>query len=479
MKPLFSLHSFTNLAIVMLLLFTAACARTSNPNIVRGSDYNYVEGYPEVRFSAIGFLNENNEPSINIAADIVYSSLIFKSESSEQQADITIGVRIQKAGDSGEVVANEEYEVTIDEENKNLADNRQSYIFDESIAVPAGQYEVYFTVIDNNSDKEVIQSTETSIPNPEGSSIDLTEIRMLGKDMDANNPSWSPITTYSIPGKVDSLMFVFQVTNNNPDTPLNINTNLLKFQSDTTYARDMHASNYSSSTIRYKGIDLSERTQIQSNERTLTNQGSVFIEFRFAQQARGNYRFEVNSISGDGGNELFKARDFSVKSKNYPNLKTAEELARPLAYLMDKDEYEELLKISDSDSLKQEIDRFWLKNIGNKNEATSVIQKYYQRVEEANKQFATFKEGWKTDTGMIYILFGPPWYVDSSVNRLRWSYSYNTTNPEFNFIFTKPKLNNEYYPFDHFVLERSTQYFNLQYQQKELWLTGLILKRNI
>jgi GWxTD domain-containing protein len=37
---------------------------------------------------------------------------------------------------------------------------------------------------------------------------------------------------------------------------------------------------------------------------------------------------------------------------------------------------------------------------------------FYQRVEYANKHFSHYREGWRTDMGMVYIIFGPPGAVD-------------------------------------------------------------------
>ncbi len=36
------------------------------------------------------------------------------------------------------------------------------------------------------------------------------------------------------------------------------------------------------------------------------------------------------------------------------------------------------------------------------------MEEYYNRVAYANKQFSHFFEGWRSDRGMVYILFGPP-----------------------------------------------------------------------
>lgn len=466
-----------SLLLALAVIIGMSCARSANPDIERGSSYKYRPGYPEVRFSAVGFLNEDNQPNINLAADIVYGSLIFKESDGMQKAKIAIDVRIAGQNGNDNIVDSKHYEINIDEEDAGIISSQKSYIFEKRIDVPAGDYKVYFTVTDKNSDKKITRSTETSIPDPANNQIDLTDIRMLGKDMDSESPEWFPVTTYDVPGRMDSLMFIFQATNNDSDEPLSINAELIRFESDQSIARPMYFNNYSPSSIEYKGIDLSEETTIQQSQRKLLEEGSVFIEFRFAQQDRGNYRFEVRSDKED--NELFKARDFGVKSKNYPAIKTAQELARPMAYLMDEKQYEKLMNISNSDSLKEAIDRFWLKEIGNKNEAINVLKLYYQRVEEANKQFSNFKEGWKTDTGMMYILFGPPWYVRQRLDEMQWSYSYNRDDPERSFYFFQPKLQSEFYPFDHFILRRDQYYFNIEYQQRELWLTGLILQRNI
>ncbi|HPC36262.1 MAG TPA: GWxTD domain-containing protein [Candidatus Marinimicrobia bacterium] len=41
-------------------------------------------------------------------------------------------------------------------------------------------------------------------------------------------------------------------------------------------------------------------------------------------------------------------------------------------------------------------------------EENELMNEYYRRVAYANQNFSGYLEGWKTDMGMIYILFGPP-----------------------------------------------------------------------
>lgn len=466
--------------VLVLGIGLMGCAKSMNPDIERGSDFNFRDGYPEVRFSAIGLIDNQGEPKIDIAADIVLGSLIYNKKGDKYISNVTIDVQIINQTNPDNVIGAKQYNIDIEKEDADIVYSQQIRTFQREINIEPGRYTINFTLTDQSSDKKIRHTSETYLPNPENNVSNLTNIRMEGKNMSSENPSWSPITTYDVPGRVDSLKFVFQVTNNNSREPLTIDSQLLNFESDTAYARPMHYNNYSPSSIQYKGIDYNEEEVIQSTQRKLIEPGNVLIEFTFGNQERGNYRFEVQTnISSEESNDAYKARDFAVKSKNYPSIQSAQELAQPLIYLMGEDEYEELMAIKDTDSLKAAVDRFWLKNIGNKSRTKSVLKKFYNRVEEANKQFSNFKEGWKTDPGMMYILLGPPWYVNERLDEMYWSYSYNRSDPDRNFYFFEPRHKSEFFPFNHYIFRRSQSYFTLQYQQIELWLTGSIMRRNL
>ena len=466
--------------IVILGISLMGCAKSMNPDIERGSSFNFVDGMPEVRFSAIGLIDNQGSPKIDITADLVLGSLIYNKEGDQYVATVTIDVQIIDKKNPDNIVGSKRYTINIEKEDHNIVYSQQVHTFEREIQVDPGEYTINFTLTDQSSEKKITHSTNTYLPNPENNISNLTNIRMESKNMSEDTPSWSPITTYDVPGRVDSLKFIFQVTNNQSNQPLTIDSQLLRFQSDTTYARPMHYNNYSPSSIQYKGIDYDEEEVIQSTQRKLVEAGNVLIEFTFGKQERGNYRFEVRmNKSNDDSDKSYKARDFAIKSKNYPSVKSAKELAQPLIYLMPEKDYENLMAIENADSLKQAVDRFWLRNIGNKGQGRSVIKKFYNRVEEANKQFSNFKEGWKTDPGMMYILLGPPWYITERLNEMYWSYSYNRSDPERNFYFNEPRNKNEFFPFNHYLLRRTQSYFTVQYQQIDLWLSGLIMRRNL
>jgi len=474
MTNVYSLHiKLVTLAGIVALL--AGCARSINPNVERGSSYEFQDGYPEVRMSAIGLLDERDNPYVSVSTEIVYGSLIYRTIDGQTFASVTIEIRVNEKDGNFSETSRDKIDVLSEDTNNYM--NQEVFSYNKDLDVQSGAYDIEVTVTDNSSGKTVIRSTETLIPDPENPITNLTSIRLSGK-VNQSEYNFRPITTYDVPSRIDSLKLDFQVTNNDMDDPLTIEATLLKFEADTTPARRLSYNNYSSSSIQYQGVDVRDPIEIDNNVRILEQAGSVLIEFKYELLNRGNYRFEVETTN-QKSETIYRARDFAIKGKNYPTVASPREMAGPLIYLMDEKEHEQMMQIQDSNSLKEAVDRFWLSNVGSQSRAKSVINLYYERVEQANKQFSNFKEGWKTDMGMIYILFGPPWYVDRSLNRMQWSYSYDRSDPRRNFFFERNRNPNEYFPFNHYIVQRSQNYFNVVYQQTQLWRSGRILEANL
>jgi GWxTD domain-containing protein len=462
--------------LVLIAVYAAGCVRSANPDIERGSFFQFQDGFPEIRMSSIGLLSETDEALINVTTDIVLGSLIYSTHDNVRSADVTLEIRILEVDGDFSRSIRRDFSVESSFEGSYLS--QDVFTHNEEIEVKPGLFDVQVSVMDRSSGRASTRSTEAEIPDPNFPQINITTVRLLGKAVNSINDQFLPITTYTVSSALDSLQFIFQVTNNDMDAPLEINSRLIQFKADESAARPMNFNNYSPSTLPYLGVDMRNPIEVDAITRRLDQPGSVLIEFKYGILERGNYRFEVET-QNESGEPIYKARDFAVMSENYPAVVSPRELAEPLIYLMDRRDHERMMQIQDPDSLKEAIDRFWLTNVGNMNQAKAVISLYYERVEQANKQFTNFKEGWKTDLGMVYILFGPPWYVDRFLNTFIWSYSYDRSDPRYNFTFERPNMRNEFFPFDNYLLQRNQGYFNVQYRQIQLWLTGAILTTRI
>lgn len=464
----------------LILVFSISCSNSFVDNIDKGETYEYREGFPELRLAASSFIGESEKSYLSVAVELVYGSLVFKKYDGKFTSSGEFDISFSRKSDEFTPIENYNYLTTIRDKEYKIINSQETYLFEKQYQVDPGEYVVNVTYTDSRNTRSTTRQTETIVINPNEitSNKNLPNIRVLTKDNTAENNNYLPLTTYDLTSDSDSVKFLFQVVSQADNNSVVIESRLLKFESDTTYARAMNYRNYTPGDISYKGLDYSKEEIISSSRRTITTSGNILFEFTYPSLKRGNYRFEIFSNTNEE-NSFYKARDFGVKSASYPTLKNARELAAPLVYLMDEKEHAEMMEISNDLDLKKAIDRFWLKNINNKSMAKSTISLFYERVEKANKQFSNFKEGWKTDRGYIYILFGEPWNSEKYLDRIRWGYSHNSTEFEKNIYFEASKIKNKYYPFDNFLLNRSANYYQIQYQQIQLWLSGLILADNL
>lgn len=125
-----------------------------------------------------------------------------------------------------------------------------------------------------------------------------------------------------------------------------------------------------------------------------------------------------------------------ITSADFPSVKLNKSLVWPLRYITTKTEYEQIAKSTYSKKL---IDNFWIECGGNKNRAKDLIRIYYSRVEEANYYFSSYTDGWKTDRGMIHIVFGNPTKITKYSDREVWQYGEDNTPNQLIFVFHRVK----------------------------------------
>ena len=133
----------------------------------------------------------------------------------------------------------------------------------------------------------------------------------------------------------------------------------------------------------------------------------------FNEDKLGLYLFQTDTTD-------IKALSLINKSHNYPFIKFPSEMLFPLQYIAKTSEFN---KMYNSTNIKLAIDRFWLSCGNNPQKSRELIKIYYNRTLYANVHFTSFTNGWKTDRGMIYLIFGPPKAVKKTAKLEEWIYS--------------------------------------------------------
>lgn len=152
---------------------------------------------------------------------------------------------------------------------------------------------------------------------------------------------------------------------------------------------------------------------------------SSFQSRKFTTQGDGVLSFVQTDSSSNAG------CSFLTVSPYYPKLRRVDDISEPLFYLFTKKE--EFDKIKSAKDKKKAVDRFWMSIIISQDRARSVIKRYFTHVTHANKLFTNYKEGWRTDQGMIYIIYGYPREVHRNGEQETWTYTINGKKQNFNF----------------------------------------------
>lgn len=138
----------------------------------------------------------------------------------------------------------------------------------------------------------------------------------------------------------------------------------------------------------------------------------------------------------------------------FPEYRQLGELIEAMLYLTNEQERKSMLK---SSKPKQSFDSFWMNTYSTKSRAKSAIRKYYNLIEKVNRLFTDFKPGWKTDRGMMYIIFGMPDEVYRTGNSEEWYYD-SSSAFEFTVIST-------FFATKTYTLRRNKDFEELWYRQ--------------
>ncbi len=224
---------------------------------------------------------------------------------------------------------------------------------------------------------------------------------------------------------------------------------LVRYKNDFEPAQSPMASTIRSSI---KSLELMETISVQTNTNiSLLNEG-LYLAVEDTASAKNGF-------------------SFLVVDNRYPKFTRPEKIAKPLVYISSNFETKAFNENIDT---KQALDSYFLTLTGgNQMVSKKIIKTYFHRIEDANKLFTSYKEGWKTDKGMVYIVLGPPNKVQRSRDREVWMYAQSQNFSEIIFTFNrKPNQFTENY----YELVRYPEYKEYWYPFITAWRTGNVVE---
>ncbi len=287
--------------------------------------------------------------------------------------------------------------------------NGREIIYDESISVNDGLNKLKAFKLPINRDQYVLEIIATNLATKEA----FKDIQFINKEKDSEQTILVKHDNQRLMRSYLALGSSIQMQHTNPATT----TFYVRYYQDAfSPARPPH-------------IRTSMQFKPQKGNYTIR---AVSKDQVFVFHKRGLYWIQTDTTSYNG---LF----INCFRENYPQLSYAPDLIESTRYITKNVEYESMNK---SENSKAALDAFWLTRGETKNRAKELISIYYNRIQLSNEYFTTYKEGWKTDRGIIYTIYGPPDRVQKTLGQEYWYYERTDKRADIEFFFSKK--NNQY-----------------------------------
>jgi GWxTD domain-containing protein len=359
------MKSITGIWRIILIAGIVACMTMSG--------YGQIEGYSEsmeepleVHIDAISFsTGDSTNARLDVYIQVGYDQLSFirSKQSYVAQYEVTVGVYDEQEKLVIEKIWNDRAMT----DSFDVSISPQYYVMSEkSVLLQPGMYTLKIVYLDLESKRGMKETRKILIPDYVHRLTEISDIMLISK---LTKDGERRVITPNISGNVGNLEGGFSI-----------------------FFEFYPVGKSDSVEFVYSFINTAKETVYSgSSQEGVQKQGmQVFIKIDSIDIAPGEYTLQVVSRThgADKTGEVVSTshRQVSMRWKGVPlAINDLDEAIKQLRYIA---------KDADLDSLL---------------EATTLN---YRRVAFTNKRFTRYRPGWKTDMGMIYIIFGPPNTVD-------------------------------------------------------------------
>lgn len=321
---------------------------------------------------------------LDVYLEVPYENLQFKNTTGgNHSAQIVYTYKL--TNEFEKVVLNDTYSEDIDvpKSNKNYKDD--SKIIIKTFPIAPGKYTLNIDVKDKNASLDA------------GKNYPLT-VNMSQADLSAS-----------------SLMLVSSYDKNDEGkrsiTP-SINNNIGNLKEFFMFYELYNKKEAASESIVYTFYD-SKNTEIlkQTNSYSLqTGSNKIVEKFPADNFVIGDYRLDVKNSAGT----VLATKKLYNRWLGFPfNIKDLDLAISQLAYIASSDEINKIRSGKTQQEKEKRFVEFWkTKDPSPNTPKNELMIEYYTRIKIANEKYGSYKEGWRSDMGMVFVIFGIPSSID-------------------------------------------------------------------
>lgn len=337
------------------------------------------------------YIKDSMKARVDIYIQIPQTTLSFKKNQNTQKFDANFDLAVNIYNSLGENILSNTSSETISntgEQQKFLADNPEFRI--KSYFLKPDSYKMETTLRDRNNYMEYKIDKRFEVQDYASKEVSVSSIMLLSdfKSDSLGKKVIYPLVTGNI-GDLKDIYIFFEIYNNSENAfPVSINYKVL---------------NEKGSSIREGSFSYVLSPGINQRIERLAP----------VDYTTGLYRLELSSKAYSS---IFTQKDFVYKWSDLPMNITDLDLAiNQMVYIASSDQLDSLKEAPSKPEKEKRFLQFW-KNIdpSPKTARNEVMNEYYNRVKIATDKFTnSYMEGWKTDMGMVFIIYGNP----SSIER--------------------------------------------------------------
>ena len=414
-----------SIALVAALLFDGCAASDETTSYSNSCYYFYVttrSSWPEFD-TDLYYTADSSGQRLDVYISLKESRLKYERTGDTYRASYTASVRLEREEEPPLV---KEVQRVIRKPSYPTASDSSYDAFVLSFRVTPGDYSVVAVVTDEASGQKASREFDKTIPDISRSLFSMSDILLLARfDTLAQGRRITPFILSNAGLLSDTISF-FTVLSSQAPSRDSIFFNVLKLE-----GKERLPSSYGRSSISGIGPSFDpcrmgvDTFLVYSYPiRVALGRGFSYIFGGVPKPPPGNYILEVlaEDVKGNRASTLLP---FRIRGKYFPDITDdLPDMVSSLGYIASRSEMQQIIDVKTDSAVKANLLKFWSDNGG-----YPKMAEYYQRVSQANRLFSTCLDGWMTPMGMMYIICGPPDYVECHGSYSeRWMYIKTSTD---------------------------------------------------
>ncbi len=350
-----------------------------------------IDDSPPFYVDLLSFAAANSsETRLDLYLLVGYDQLTFISEGGEYKASYEVTVTLRDS--AGQVVVEKLWTENVSTSDFNESVSPDAFsMLQRSLTVAPGEYSLVTIVRDKENKASQRMTRKVRVADFSRKLFELSDIMLVRKlSLNGERKTIVPNVSPNV-GDIENAFHIFFETYNN------------------TSAED---------SVLFKATVLTEKEEPKESTEVVQfiKQGRtrVFMKINHAGLSLGNYIVEIRAYDSAGTWVGGRAKRFVIRWKGMPRALTDLNLAiDQLQYLATDKQMDYIKEATTQEEKQKRFIEFWKSKDPNPNTPRNEkMEEYYGKVEYANKNFGHYIEGWRTDMGMVYIIFGAPNNVD-------------------------------------------------------------------